>query len=256
MEALFERHGAPFTGTPRTDAKGRPVLVRRDPCLRCGGQGGSEAWKHTGWKCYRCGGERFEAAREHRLYTAAELERLNATAAKKAANKADAAAAQRAAKNAEAEARRAEFEATYGELLRTASAHVERSTFVRDVVERATRTASLSEAQAAALRNAIDTIAAREAAKAASDYVGQPGERLTLRVTVERIYSFERPAFNRAGYEVSHIVTMRDEAGNCVVSKGRFHAERGESFTIKATVKEHSEYRDQRQTIVQRVAVV
>lgn len=26
------------------------------PCDRCGGQGGSEQWKYTGWTCYKCGG--------------------------------------------------------------------------------------------------------------------------------------------------------------------------------------------------------
>lgn len=26
------------------------------PCDRCGGQGGAEQWKYTGWKCYKCGG--------------------------------------------------------------------------------------------------------------------------------------------------------------------------------------------------------
>ncbi|AYK20477.1 hypothetical protein C0073_022335 (plasmid) [Aeromonas veronii] len=25
-------------------------------CGRCGGRGGSEAWSHTGWTCYQCGG--------------------------------------------------------------------------------------------------------------------------------------------------------------------------------------------------------
>jgi hypothetical protein len=25
-------------------------------CSRCGGAGGSEAWRHTGWTCYQCGG--------------------------------------------------------------------------------------------------------------------------------------------------------------------------------------------------------
>jgi hypothetical protein len=49
---------------------------------------------------------------------------------------------------------------------------------------------------------------------------------------------------------------MRDEnTGACLVSKGRFYAEKGASLTIKATVKEHGEYNNEKQTIVQRVAV-
>lgn len=27
-----------------------------DNCSRCGGRGGSEAWRHTGYNCYQCGG--------------------------------------------------------------------------------------------------------------------------------------------------------------------------------------------------------
>lgn len=43
------------------------------PCGRCGGAGGSERWRYTGWTCYRCGGNCTEV-RSVRVYTDPTLE--------------------------------------------------------------------------------------------------------------------------------------------------------------------------------------
>lgn len=89
-------------------------------------------------------------------------------------------------------------------------------------------------------------------------YVGEPKKRMTFDVTVVRRYTFARDAWNGYGIETVHIITMIDRAtGACLVSKsGAFYAEEGEELKIKATVKEHAEYRGQAQTVVQRVAVL
>jgi ssDNA-binding Zn-finger/Zn-ribbon topoisomerase 1 len=34
----------------------RVTRTTTEPCQRCGGAGGAQAWKYTGWTCYRCGG--------------------------------------------------------------------------------------------------------------------------------------------------------------------------------------------------------
>ena len=45
------------TQTPNAqDAKGRPAWHHTESCYRCGGLGGSESWRHTGWTCYQCDG--------------------------------------------------------------------------------------------------------------------------------------------------------------------------------------------------------
>ena len=49
------------------------------------------------------------------------------------------------------------------------------------------------------------------------------------------------------------VVVCQGAAGKTIVSKGRFYAEKGSKLTIKATVKEHSIYKDERQTLVQRI---
>jgi hypothetical protein len=53
---LFTRNGTPATPNGK-NAKGQPILSERQNCSRCGGLGGSDKWKHTGWTCYRCGGK-------------------------------------------------------------------------------------------------------------------------------------------------------------------------------------------------------
>lgn len=89
-------------------------------------------------------------------------------------------------------------------------------------------------------------------------YLGTPKERRTFSVTVLRCFDFVRESFAGYGTERVFIVTMVDKAtGACLVSKSTaFKAHEGEELTIKATVKEHSEYRGQAQTIIQRIVVL
>lgn len=80
--------------------------------------------------------------------------------------------------------------------------------------------------------------------------IGEPGKRQTFEVTVIRTFDFT------GIYGTTYFVTMVTPDGCCLLSKGRFNAEVGEKLTIKATVKEHDEYKGQAQTVVQRVAVI
>lgn len=41
----------------RTDRNGTKYYEGMVTCDRCGGLGGHDVWKFTGWKCYKCGGE-------------------------------------------------------------------------------------------------------------------------------------------------------------------------------------------------------
>src|SRR5262245_4127225 len=142
--ALFFRSGKPFEGTPHRDAKGNPFTTKPKRCDRCGGQGGSDAWKFTGWVCYKCNGRCFLADEVVKLDDADKLTKLNATADQRAAKKAAKLAADEAARKAEADARRAEFLALHGALIERAKAFTERNTFVKSVIERALDTATLT----------------------------------------------------------------------------------------------------------------
>ena len=57
-------------------------------------------------------------------------------------------------------------------------------------------------------------------------------------------------------YGWKHVITMRTDCGTCLVSKGAFYADMGSIVNFKATVKEYTEYKEQAQTIVQRVAMI
>lgn len=84
--------------------------------------------------------------------------------------------------------------------------------------------------------------------------VGEPGKRLQFSVTVVRSAHFERLAFNGYSVERVYVTTMVDASGACLVCfSTAFAPGVGEKLSIKATVKDHSEYKGQAQTIVQRV---
>jgi hypothetical protein len=81
--------------------------------------------------------------------------------------------------------------------------------------------------------------------------VGTVGKRETFNVKIERCLQLN------GYYGVTYITLMVNVDNNAVmVSKGAFAADVDDCLTIKATVKEHSRYRGQMQTIVQRVTVL
>lgn len=256
MEKLFTRFGTEYTGPVARTAKGAAYFTENRPCSRCGGAGGADQWKHTGWKCFRCGGACVDPAGPFtvKLYTSDKLAKLNATKAKADAKRAATAQATADKAKAEADARRADFIAAHGALIARAEKFASRSEFIADVLRRAVERCEFVGKQADAITSAMDKMDAANAMRAASGHVGKLGERIEIPVTVERVYSFERGVFNAPWInETCHIITMRDVAGNAIVAKGtRFYAEAGEAFTLRATVKDHGEYKGEKQTTVQR----
>lgn len=87
MQTLYDRQGKAYVVNARGD-KGQPLHVCSRKCVRCGGQGGSKAWDHTGYTCYRCCGNGKDPVDERiKLYTPEQNEKLDAMAAKRAAKK-------------------------------------------------------------------------------------------------------------------------------------------------------------------------
>lgn len=83
--------------------------------------------------------------------------------------------------------------------------------------------------------------------KPASEYVGTINSKVDLEVTVKRIFGFD------GFYGTSFIVTMEDSNGNTIVWKtSSYKLEEGKTYTMTAGVKEHSEYKDVKQTIITR----
>lgn len=93
---------------------------------------------------------------------------------------------------------------------------------------------------------------------AISQHVGTVGKRQTFTVTVAGRHAFE------SAYGTRWLIRLLDEAGNVIIwwtgGNGAFNlgGEQGEgkTFTVKATVKSHEDYKGIAQTVVSRLAVI
>jgi hypothetical protein len=156
---------------------------------------------------------------------------------------------------AEREANAKHFAMIYADLITKAQPHMQIA-FIKDVIEGGLSGRFISDKAISAVARVIESIEQRAIWKANSRHTGTVGKRQTFNVVVDRIASYERPSFAGYGYDRVWIVTMRDEAGNAIVSKSTaFCPDQGANLTIKATVKEHSSYDGEQQTIVQRIKV-
>lgn len=243
-------------------AEGAKAFSQARKCGRCGGAGGADKWAYTGWTCFDCGGKGIDGTEVIKVYTAEKLAKLNATKAKADAKKAAAAAAKAAQLAAEAAARSEAFLAENAALIARArpymvSAEGREPGFIERVMTKAIAESKITENQASAVLASIEKIEEAARKRAASGYVGKVGERIEVAVTVERVASWERPKFGASWLtEMFSIVTMRTAEGNAVISKSAsFWSEEGRQFTIRATVKELSEYKGEKQTVVARVQV-
>jgi hypothetical protein len=157
---LFNRAGKKITNKTTENEKGKLGYMELKPCPRCGGAGGSDKWKFTGWTCYRCNGSGNDGYMFVRLYTADELSKLNARAEKAKAKK-------EAKQAAEIEARREGFLAQYKGFMEKAEKYVEKSGVINDIVTQAKRRFLLSEKQVEYAEKIIAEIDAKEAKLAA-----------------------------------------------------------------------------------------
>jgi hypothetical protein len=77
------------------------------------------------------------------------------------------------------------------------------------------------------------------------------GDKVTLTITIDRIITIE------GYYGTNFIHIARDENGNVLTYKGLTNIGlKGETTTIKASIKEHTLYDGVKQTIIQRPKVL
>ena len=97
-----------------------------------------------------------------------------------------------------------------------------------------------------------------KAEKAISQYVGQIGEKIEIKGSYMRSGSWEQKSFSGYGTTTMHIHTFKDTDGNVIVWKTQngVHLNYGEPVTIKGTVKNHTEYKDEKQTELTRCKIV
>ena len=106
-----------------------------------------------------------------------------------------------------------------------------------------------------------------EEQKARSAFLGVENERREFKLHVDKVVEIEVAKFHYYDSGVMRMFLMRDQDGNCVIYKTKsawylsledgicqFVVE-GNDITIKATIKAHTDYKGEKQTIIQRAKV-
>ena len=118
-----------------------------------------------------------------------------------------------------------------------------------------------AEAKAEAERLAAEAEAARIAAqKAISKHVGEVGKRYTTAAVLDHTAWFEVDSFRGFGKDTVYIHTFKDAEGNVLIWKtskglGIENIIKGDAVEITGTVKEHNEYKDEKQTVLTRCKI-
>lgn len=186
MVQLFNRAGEAHQPTGRS-SRDNPFRSFSTACGRCGGLGGSEAWRHTGFTCYDCAGSGRGPNRIEPLYTAEKLAKLNEAAYKRAAKKAAIRNAEVAAERERADAVVAKFISRNPDASRWVLEQAESNDFACSLKSHLLSKGELSQAQL----DAVGSIIAKEMMNRASRHVGTEGERRVFSLTVERVYDFQ-----------------------------------------------------------------
>ena len=111
---------------------------------------------------------------------------------------------------------------------------------------------NLSARQVEAVESCFAVIDRLEAARANSQHIGAVGDKVTLTITVERIIVLKSEF-----YGDNYITIASDEQGNAITYKGRSDiGGKGDTVTIKASIKEHTVYNGVKQTVIQRPKII
>lgn len=251
---MVNKYGSPVVGLVQefNDKRGTGKHTYVSACSRCGGAGGAEKWKHTGFTCYDCGGSGNGPIKVETVYTPEAYAKYAATQAKRAESAALRRAAKLAAKaeeTAKANAERwARFSAEFPGIVVAMNEHAGKDRILDDLRDSATLHGGLSERQRELFASRVAAIAAR----AGSDYLdAKTGDRITLRLTVEKI--FFGTSDGRSRFAPSSLHLCRDDRGNRIVYRGSgFIGAAGDTNTIKATVCGFDEYAGEKQTLIER----
>lgn len=270
----------------RTDKNGTKIY-HDYTCQRCGGVGGCDKWAYTGWTCYECGGsgETTRKPEVIKVYTPEYRAKLDAMNAKRAEKKRAKRAEEFKAnitKHIQAKGFNAEHKIyvavgdTYPikDQLREAGAKwnsyplgswifTEKPTEFETVELTADECLTyhyeegwLDWSVEVNFNNLISSKMATE--EVTSQYVGSVGDRLNLQVTFVKRFTYEVASFRGWGTDHMAINTFKDDDGNCFIWKSTsayFNVAEGSKVRLKGTVKEHSEYKGTKQTLLQRCKV-
>lgn len=170
------------------------------------------------------------------------------------------------------------FQRTYGraeEVIEYVKAYAGPSEFIQSLSVAFDKYGKISQKQYDAVCKHIDTAAERKAAwiarqeaiNAASSHIGQSGDRIEGEFEVIRMVSVEAKKFHYHDRASIDIITMLHN-GNIFVIKTkntpymneengnwRF-LQQGDKVKLRGTIKEHTEYKQTKQTILQRAKIL
>lgn len=245
------------------------------PCDRCGGMGGADAWKPTGWTCYRCGGSGVEPDDVFtKEFTPEHQAKLDAAREKRGEKK----------HKEITESRKQELANNYPE---NKIFIILGNTYeIKDQIKRDGgkynpvhgwffgKPVDGYDLQPVELNDAFEFDAdglpnfnfpkkciASKPPKPISNYVGSVGEK------IECIATYEFNASFGTRYGECTIYSFRDENGNVLIwrttgaglvveneNNQQTHVERGTKLLIKGRISQHREYNRTKQTELQRVS--
>lgn len=264
----------------RNGTKHQEVIVH---CNRCGGAGGSDAWIHTGRTCFKCGGTGKQGGKR-KIYTVKHAEKLRKQREKREEKK-------RQERMSQAEENNKSILAEWGydqekihvvvgdtfsikDELKEAGAHwgdkvigwyfsekpAKWETFeleVKNLIEynnlgEVHKKGKVWEGGYEELVSYVNN--ARKKITPESNWIGEAGERKDLELKIISSFGIE------TSFGWSCINKLQDAEGNIFIWKtGMDLADaygRGEVIKLKGTIKEHSEYRDEKQTVLTRCKVM
>lgn len=88
-----------------------------------------------------------------------------------------------------------------------------------------------------------------------SQHVGSIGDRTVIKGIVKSVIEFERQRFHYYDSGVG-VITRLDVDGSDIVYFGSLGADKGDVVEVKATVKQHGEYKGRKQTVIARPKVL
>ena len=269
MTDFFNRHDhaceRPVTGVHSVKGD-RGLITELKTCHRCGGAGGADQWRYTGWTCYQCGGKGTLGWIDRKVYTASKIAKLN-EAKEKAAAKREAKVKARRDANIDA------FKVEHPDLVAGIAELKDHNHILADFCRTIEQRGSLSERQIAfgleliastrkdIARDKADVEEKARRIDASSHITGKVGDRLVLKGVV--LDTFSGPGgYMGNGWTITKI----DTDDGLVVYWGSFHtagpndfevyAGKGDTVEFKATIKEFSERGGEKQTIVNRPTII
>lgn len=273
IPGYLDQFGSTATGVLTTEAdkhgRGKASVIR--PCHRCGGQGGSQKWEHTGYTCYQCGGSGYGTTKTVVIYTPEAYKKLAALREIRAEKKRkEAAERQRAISeenNRMRASRREAFIATYPGIADRLSLHADERepslyeyddtssspTFLAEMYSVLVERGELSENQVNAVIKVFSARDAYEEKIKNSYFLADVGSKLELSLT----NTFTLDVTNHSKFPVIYrnIVIMETADGQQVKYIGNANSipyKKGETRVVVFTVKEHCEYKGIKQTVIQR----